>query len=340
MKHLLVVGLLLCPSLLLAQADLTVSLPPGETALGDIGMYRVAYQSYDGQPVYMPDSWVGNFEPVAGISYLPGEKIMGRKALLLHSPWHIAPGRMWVDYRLKLPKLTPITLTFSIAMRADIAVPGKSDGVTFGAYVGGQELLHENYTAGQWKDYAFDMSKRAGETITLRLQVEPGPKNNPSFDFSYFGDPKIICGASSQAKQALLQQLTATKAYRATADKSLLPLSNRPGQGVAPSNLLACKNSVNKQGSGFDFTYEGADGLIRYHYEPKTGTLDDFTCSVDGGAAFRPASGGGVFGEIKEGERTSPVLLSGGKLLSSELKANQLHVRWQYDVAGQPVPMD
>ena len=51
----------------------------------------------------------------------------------MHSPWHVPPGRTWVDYRLALPQATPIRLAFGIAMGPDVAVPDKSDGVTFSA---------------------------------------------------------------------------------------------------------------------------------------------------------------------------------------------------------------
>ena len=48
--------------------DLSVPLPPGETLLADIGTYRVFWQSYGQEPVAMPISWSGHFEPRAGIS--------------------------------------------------------------------------------------------------------------------------------------------------------------------------------------------------------------------------------------------------------------------------------
>ena len=115
--------------------DMPVSLPPGETPLTEIGIYRVSWQSY-GQPlVAMPGAWMGHFEARSGISYQPWGRLLGRNALLMHSPWHVPPGKTWVDYPLALPKTTPIRLAFGIAMGPDVAVPGKSDGVTFSCYL-------------------------------------------------------------------------------------------------------------------------------------------------------------------------------------------------------------
>ena len=90
--------------------DLSVPLPPGETLLADVGTYRVFWQSYDQEPVAMPVSWSGHFEPRAGVSYQDWGRVLGRRALLLHSPWHVPPGKTWVDYELALPRLTPIRL--------------------------------------------------------------------------------------------------------------------------------------------------------------------------------------------------------------------------------------
>lgn len=323
-----------------AQEGLTVPLPPGQTSLLDLGLYRVGYQSYGGQPVWMPESWVGHFEPVAGISYLPGQTVQGRPSLLLHSPWHLDPGRTWVDYRLKLPRLTPVTFTSGVAMGAGLVAPEKSDGVTFSAFLNDRELLRKHVTAEQWEDLSFDLSSHAGETVTVRLQVEPGPNNSPSFDYSYWGAPTITCGNAAEAETALAQQLAGTKAYRVAARADLRALSNRSGQGVAPGNLLAFKNAVRAQGGGYDFTYSGADCRVAYRYTPRTGTLTDFTCQVDGGASFRPADGGGVYAEQEVGDRKERVQLTGGRAAAVKQGGGVLQVRWEYPVAGGTVAVD
>ncbi len=191
--------LLFAPTVSAAETpDLSVLLPPGETLLADIGTYRVSWQSYGQEPVAMPVSWSGHFEPRAGISYQDWGRVLGRRALLLHSPWHVPPGKTWADYELSLPRLVPIRLKLGIAMGPDVASPDRSDGVTFSCYltVDGreQELLRRHQAEARWLDFDFDLTPYAGRTVVLRLQVEPGPKNNASFDYSFFGDARIAVG--------------------------------------------------------------------------------------------------------------------------------------------------
>ena len=321
-------------------ADLTVAVPPGDTSLLDIGMYRVGYQSDGGQEVWMPDSWVGHFEPVAGISYLPGSIVFGRPSLLLHSPWHVTPGKVWADYRLKLPQITPLRLAFGISMGPGSMAPDHSDGATFSAFVNDKPLMSEFYPHEGWKDFSFNLDAYAGQTITLRLQVDPGPARNPSFDFSYFGAPHLVAGAPVDARAQLLSQLVNSKAYQATAALDLRGLSNDPSHGVTPGNLLTAKNALTANGGGYDFTYAGKDCSLVYHYEPRTGTLNDFSCRLDNGQPLLPADGGGVFGEKQLGDRTERVLLTGGKAVSVKPAGETLKVRWEYPADGGTVAVD
>ncbi len=341
----------ICAFLLLSIAPLTalaqeagVPLPPGETALGDIGLYTVSYQSEGSQPVVMPPSWTGHFEGQSGISYVPRTAVLGRDAILLHSPWRVPPGKVWVDYRLQLPDVRPITLSFGIAMQPDVAVPGKSDGVTFGAYIvqdtGPTELLHTHHDRAEWQDHSFDLSPYAGRQVTLRLQTEPGPADDASWDYSYFGEAKIQAGTVQSSRTAKLQRLTSTRAYTAVAGADLQKLANDPTGGVVPGNLLAFRNSVTQSGDGdYVFTYEADDCRVQYVYRPQTGTLDDVTARVDDGTTLRPAQGGGCTVVQQAGDQTVTSALTEGTLSSSALSpdGSGLHLVWTYATAGGPV---
>ncbi|MBM3476822.1 MAG: hypothetical protein FJX75_26415 [Armatimonadetes bacterium] len=331
---------LILPMAAYAQ-ETTVPLPPGETPLSDIGVYTVAYQSYGGEVVTMPPSWTGHFVDPSGISYLPSEQVLGRSAILLHSPWRVPPGKVWVDYPLRLPDVKPIRLSFGIAMRPDVATPDKSDGVTFSAHLiadgQGIELIREHWAKAEWKDFRFDLSECAGRELTLRLQTEPGPANSPSWDYSYFGGAKITVGEGGGGRQEMLKRLMSAKAYQATKGASLVALSNRSDQGCAPSNLLPCKNAIAQDGDGYRFTYQGEDCRIVYRYEPKTGTLDDFTVQVDDTPAFQPTVGGGV--TILPA--TTPVVDVGGirKVRATRISlakdGKSVEAVWGYYFAGQ-----
>jgi hypothetical protein len=326
-------------------------LPPGRTLLADLGTYRVGWQSYDQPEHFMPPGWVGHFTEDSGISYLPGQFILDRECFLMHSPWHVPPGRTWVDYPVKLPDLKPVSLTFGITMSPYAMEPGHSTGVTFSAAVitGGQvkPLFHEHCATAAWKDFNFDLSDYAGQTVTLRLAVEPGPDHSPSFAFSYWGDAAITAGAGGESAAALVQRLTSTKAAKATDGASLTALANRPEGGVAPPVFdVGGKNRVEAGDGEVRFIYDGPDANIVYHWKPASGTLDDITVQVDGGRVLHPASGGGIFVAQLGGK--SQMLASGGGgsqpridgLRASSLwmyprHSGGLRAKWTFGIAGK-----
>ena len=327
-----------------AAPSTTVPLPQGTTALADIGLYRVGWQSYGREPVAMPLSWTGHFDGATGISCQPWGRVLNREALLLHSPWRVPPGRTWVDYELALPRVTPIRLSFSIAIGPDVARPDRSDGVTFSCAVtaGGEtrELLRQHHAEGAWRDYAFDLSEFAGRTVTVRLQVEPGPKNNAAFDYSFFGDARISVGEGTPAAREDWRKLISSRAYRANAKASLLPLADTTRRTLTPANLLPHKNALTPVGQSWRFTYDGADGKLAYAYTPATGTLDDFSAQVDDRPAFQPALGGGVTAQLAGGRGTQPLPLRGGRPVEVTHSGNTLRVAWEYPVGDRTVRVD
>ena len=329
-------------SVLAAEAtNLLVPLPAGETALADIGLYQVGWQSYGGEPVWMPVSWQGHADERTGISYKPWGRVLGREALLIHSPWRVPPGRTWADYQLALPRVTPIKLSFAIVMGPDAGVPDKSDGSTFSCHLtaGGveRELMCEHQATAEWKQFEFDLSPYAGQMVKLRLQVEPGPKNNPSWDWSFFGDAKFNIGTGQDGRGEWLKQLTGTRAYAATSKASLLALSNSARNGVVPSNLLPFSNTLERTANGWRFAYAGADGPVTFAFTPATGTLDDFTAQLGKGQPFQPALGGGAIVTQKLGNKTQETPARGGRAAEVRREGDTLNVIWEYDLPDQPL---
>ena len=270
--------------------DQTFELPWGDSWLADVGIYRVFWQAYGQAPIEMPISWSGEFEPRAGISFQDKGDILNRRALLMHSPWRSKVGKTWVDYDFTLPKSESIRLKFGIAMDRDQEGNVRGDGVTFSCYLTGnrrqQELLRKHYAGSDWLDFDFDLTPYAGKTVGIRLQVEPGPQNDPAFDFALFGDARIVIGTDETRQREIVRQMTATKAYRATAATALTNLGNRDHQGIVPGNLLSHKNGLEKSGNSWEFTYRGDDCRIIYKWTPESGTLDDFLVQVDNARTF------------------------------------------------------
>jgi hypothetical protein len=328
--------------LLAATPDTTgVDIPTGETALADIGIYRVFWQSRGQAPVAMPDSWMGHFDPATGISYQPWGTLLGRSALLMHSPWRVPPGVTWVEYPLRLPKTTPIQLSFGIAMAPEVISPDRSDGVTFSCRLttknGQRELMRSHHNRAEWRDYAFDLSAYAGEFVTLSLAVDPGPKNNASFDYSFFGDAKIVAGQSAESTRNLVARLTQTKAYQAAAGVSLADYASVTNLSVAPGSLFPGSTHLDQTNGHWLFVYEGPDARIVYDYQPATGTLDDFTAQIDATPRFHPAQGGGITGVETNGGAAQERMLTGGRAVAVRQEGATLAVDWEYELAGKPL---
>jgi len=130
----------------------------------------------------------------------------------------------------------------------------------------------------------------------------------------------------------LVKRLTGTRAHRATETTSLVAMSNTTKNGITPSNLLPGKNSIVLSGSTWRFLYQDKDGHIAYIYEPKTGTLDDFTVQVEYGGSFQPALGGGAIATVQEGEKTEGIPLRGGKAVNVSKDGDSLIVLWEYNL--------
>jgi hypothetical protein len=324
------------------NSDMAAAMPSGETSLLDVGARQVFWQSYGKEPASMPLGGE-NMDSASGAAFQDQGCLLGRRVLFMHSPWRVPTGKTWVDYRLALPQTTPIRLTLGIAMSPEAAAPGKSDGVTFSCYVSAdgqqEQLMYQHYAKAEWSDYEFNLTPYAGKTVVVRLQVEPGPKNDPAFDFSYFGDPKILVGNATGDRSATLRRVTDSRAYRAVANCNIAALSNTPQNGVTPSNLLPPKNHLEPVDGGWRFSYEGDDCRVVYTYRPETGTLDDFVVQVDDGRPFAPASGGGATVILNSAEAKRKMAARGGKpvRISSPDASPSLDVLWEYPLEGKPL---
>jgi hypothetical protein len=318
--------------------DRFVPLPYGETNLADAGNFRVTWQSYGQRSVVMPPEWTGA-DPQSGIIYDNRAGDLGRRVMFVHCPHRVAPGTTWVDYPLSLLAARPIRLSFGIAISPGAA--GKGDGVTFSCGVSDagrrESLMREHYTKAEWKDYQFDLSACAGKKVVLRFQVEPGSKNDATWDWSFFGDVKVRVGEPGQRDPGLVRRLTATRAYLATAQVGLRSLWNRTDQGIIPSNILPYANVCEKSSSGYRLTYKADDCRVVYTYKPVTGTLEDFTFQVDNSPALQMARGADIVAIVKQGDQSREIALRGGRMVKSSADKDSFGVRWDYPVDGQMV---
>ncbi len=172
-----------------AQPVVTPDLPTMN--LDELGVYAVGY-AYRGQPEQLfPLGWSGFFEDRTGVACEPFGTQNGERAFLLHCPWRNGTGIAFQQFVFSLPAgATRILLRGATAMRSDIVT--NSDGVTFRLYANGTKLFDYHQTNDVWLPFEFDFSALRGSNLTVRFEVDPGAKNNPSFDYSLWGNRELV----------------------------------------------------------------------------------------------------------------------------------------------------
>lgn len=123
-----------------------------------------------------------------------GNVAMESDGIFIHPPWRGTglPGTTFVEYRLRLPKQPVIRFNSGVGLRKNT---GKSDGVAFRveASAGKQRLAAETHNAAtEPAPLTLDLSPLRGRDIVLRLEANPGPKGNVSFDQGRFFRPHIV----------------------------------------------------------------------------------------------------------------------------------------------------
>ncbi len=176
---------------------------PGALALWQLPAWRGAYQVFGDKPHVMPIAWQGGDERTGTSVQITAESLDGqrRSAVSIHPPWRGGKaGTAAIEFPLRLPKTTPLKLTFALGQTAD----GQSDGLTF--RVGavpfdspagelGTVLFEKTTVAKSWQPCEVDLSKLAGQAVVLQLESHPGPKNNTGWDRSFWAEPTLRCGS-------------------------------------------------------------------------------------------------------------------------------------------------
>jgi alpha-L-fucosidase len=254
----------------------------------DIGYYRIGYQIAGEREVELGLGWSGHFEPVAGISYTPWREQDGIQTLLMHCPWRKGGGSTYAEYRLLLPENAKARFSFGCAMLRDENVRKGSDGVTFSVLVNGEERFRKHIKSDDWEWHEIDLGDFAGKEILLRLEVNAGPKNDASWDYSLWGDPKVV-----------IEGVTERPRLPKVRDWTLDGLSNDHALGVRPSTHYRHRNFAERIGeSDFEFGYEGEDCKIAYVVRLQPGLFPALVeARIDDMPGFFPYGGGRIDGE-------------------------------------------
>jgi len=258
MKHIrLLLNILLALAVTGAGWGRPVIVPDQTTmTLDDLGLYEVGYALRGGAEVRLPVGWTGGLDSPTGAACQTAGVQNGREAWLLHVPWRGQTGVTFQEFTLKLPQAPKIVLSGATALRADGV--GKSDGVTFRVSVDGEKRLDVNRADANWRPFAVDLTAWAGKTVTVRFETDPGPQDNPSFDFALWGSRQVVLTGFAPS----------VKPRPSPPPPDLRRLTSRQNGSVAPLSGFGGKTSVQVTPAEAVLRYRGADGTLEYHWTP------------------------------------------------------------------------
>ena len=222
--------------------------------LDEIGLYTVGYAYRGGQEQLFPPGWSSYFEEKTGVACQPAGLVNGKQAFLLHCPWRGGTGVAFQTFTIRLPRARNAFLRGFTAMR-----PGtveRSDGVTFRIFVNGKKVLEEHRTDAQWKPFRIDLSPYLGQTVTLRFETDPGPKDDPSWDFSLWAERELVLEGYQPVQ----------KARPAPPPLKLQTLTSVPNGTIAPRSAFAHRTSLQVRDDTAIFRYQGDDGVLEYRW--------------------------------------------------------------------------
>lgn len=323
MKYLAFLILLACLALP-AAAKPPVTVPDqAVTHIDDLGYFEPGYQLRNGPEVHFAvgQTYGLNSETGAACQQAPAQH--GKEAWLLHCPWKGHTGVSFEDFRFALPKSGRITLAGDTALMTQAV--GKSDGATFRIFVDGEKRLDINRKDDTWEPFSIDLSSLAGQTVDVRFETDPGPRDDPSFDFSIWGDRTLtVAGLPTTPSHAMPGPTFDLRRLRSVQNGSVVPLSGFGGT-----------HAVSVAGGKAVFTYSGPDGTLQYTWSPPTssdsplGTVTLTSRQTDGALYRVPLAGATKI------DWTSPATLVSSKLERAGAGAGAL-LTCHYTVAGAP----
>ena len=246
----------------------------------------------DGRPeVTLGYGWNG-YDDVSGVWFVPEQTPGALNQLFMHCPFRGGTGVTFADFAVELPRTKRIRLTFEIALRPTAT---GSDGATYRVKVEGKTLFDKHCTWKEFSPFEVDLAPYAGKKVSLRLEVDPGPKRESREDWSLWRNVRLLAGTDRELadSQALLEaELTRRRAeavHRGSelAKESLLSLSSLGSESARPGLLHPAANSMHRDGTTYVFRCEG-DETIEYRFDPSVGLLAGLSVSV-GDRKFAPS---------------------------------------------------
>ncbi len=247
---------------------------PGVTRLLDDLRATVGYRLFSAtQETILGEYWQGADRASGAAFQYFGAPENGRRAVFMHCPYAKGPGTTFAEFPLALPGVHPLELQLAVALRRDAP---DSDGVTYRVLIDGKEGFQTLCTWKEPREFTVDLAAYAGQTVALRLTVDPGPNQNTRDDWSLWyradlvaGTPRQIAAAEAQAKARQAAALAAefTHAEQA-AQVDLGPLSGPEARDFAPTPLGPVRSQTELLGQTARFSFTDATDAIVYELLP------------------------------------------------------------------------
>lgn len=129
----------------------------------------------------------------------------------------------FLEYRLSLPENA--SAQFTARVRLGAGAPGASDGITFRVLADDgvhQQSAEVHQASSDTIPLALDLSAFRGRTVRLRLEADPGPKGDPSYDWGRIEGPSVqIRSEAPLTRQALLVRGMKQEAWALAAEGSV-----------------------------------------------------------------------------------------------------------------------
>lgn len=288
----------------------------------------------DGQPeAILGEGWTG-FDDVSGVWFSP-KRIDGKlNELFMHCPYRQSTGAAFANFPIRLPDTSRVRFAFMIALRASAT---GSDGVTYRVKADGKTLFDQHCTWKEFRSFEVDLTPYAGKTVSLRLEVDPGPKREPREDWSLWREMRLLVGNDRQLAEArarlearlALARAQAIQKGAELADESLLQLSSLDSDSARPSLLHPVENSMHRDGNKYLFTCKG-DETIEYGFDPSEGLLAGLSVSVDGRTLSPPPFTGGPRIFLGGKEHATPTTRLTTTLLDAIVTDQRLTCRYRF----------
>ncbi len=243
-------------------ADQALDPRHGDIDLDDVGLYRCGYVYYSAgaepeQTHALPDGWHGWPHPQSGVGIRSEGRIAGRRATLLHCPWRGGRGYIWQEFQVAAPSSGEAHLEGWVCIGP--ASNGKSDGVQYRVLIDGVDVWQTVTDSAEWLPFRIDLAPWKGRTITVRFVTDPGPAGDASFDFSLWGDRRIVYSGAAPSTPG-----------RRFASPPLQSVS-APAPTVLPSVHTRGRARVTVSADSASFVCQAPEGAYRYTWQVADG---------------------------------------------------------------------